>query len=53
MSEEIDVDVKELPECPFTGEECVHESRISDAWCNCCLMGDLIREIRLLSIRGQ
>lgn len=51
--EEIDVDdVDVLPECHFTGVECRHETH-SDAWCSACLLGQLVREVRLLSIRSK
>ena len=51
MDEIEEIDVEELPECPFTGIQCHHVDRVSDAWCNACLLGQLIREVRLLSVR--
>ena len=40
--------------CPFLEEwNCPYVWKPSQEFCYCCLMGKLIREIRLLSIRGQ
>jgi len=54
MNEEVEVEeVEEAPICPFLDEECPHPSRVSDAWCSCCLTGAQVRATRLLRITGQ
>lgn len=46
--------------CRFTGEECheklymyeIVQPMLRIAYCHCCLMGDLIRELKVLRITG-